>query len=108
MLEKRRLERFGIGIGVDRLDEQPALKRHPDRIGRGVALAPPAPSLRGIERLEQGGTDHRRSQLSHGQRPSRPPSRADSATTPTAASWPCGGGRRPPPPRAAIPSPSVA
>jgi hypothetical protein len=51
-LEQPRLEGVGIGVGLARLDQQPALQGDADRIRRGVTLALPSPAVRSVEGRE--------------------------------------------------------
>src|SRR5256886_12602607 len=78
--EEPGVEGFRIGIMLDRLDEEPTFERHPDGIGRGGALAAPAPSVGGIERREQRATHERRPQRRHGRSRSRARRRRGFAT----------------------------
>src|SRR5439155_27364450 len=53
LLVQPRLEFVGLGVGGDGSFEQVSLDRQADRVRGRVALAPPPPPLRGVERGEE-------------------------------------------------------
>lgn len=61
-IEEPGLEGVGIGIIRDRRVEQRALERHAERVRGRVALAPPAPTVGGVQGGEERATEGRGSQ----------------------------------------------
>src|SRR2546430_8367721 len=90
------LEILRLGVGADGPLEQVSFDRQPDRVGRGVAFAPPPSPLRRLEGRQELAADVARARravghLNHPSKLHRPP---PTSTTSARSAYPGRSGRR--------------